>query len=220
MGQLGEPIETAKNIETLCYVNYVGPNPTTSIVDIPKLGIADTGASGNYIKPKYPHEKTTYMGPLITLGLPNGVQIKSLMEYRLAFPQLPGSTSDGHILPGLIHSELVSIGKMFGVGCQEIFNRKAVHILQNGREFITGKRDHRTSLWRPTMKKTQQSKMGTVKQPSTNSAYHMINQTYLVKYIHASSFSTVKTTWINAIQKRIIPIMARTHCTSGKQIHQ
>ena len=55
---MGEPSDnTNKKIEILNYVNSEGSTTIRALE--PKIGISDTGARGNYIKPSNSHAKTT-----------------------------------------------------------------------------------------------------------------------------------------------------------------
>jgi hypothetical protein len=75
--------------------------------------IADTGASGHYIRTTNPYNTDGTTKSPVIVGLPNGASLRSNNKIcRLALPQLPKAARDAHILPGLTHSSLISIGKL------------------------------------------------------------------------------------------------------------
>lgn len=90
--------------------------------------IADTGASGLYLKPGGPHEKGEPQGPPITVGLPDGSQLTSSRNAQLALTKLPAAARAAHVLPGLAHSLLLSIEKMCGAGCTTLFHQQHIYI--------------------------------------------------------------------------------------------
>lgn len=49
-------------------------------------------------------------------------------EYKLTLPTLPEEARDVHILPGITHSLLVSIGKLCDTGCEALFDRTSIQI--------------------------------------------------------------------------------------------
>jgi hypothetical protein len=89
------------------------------------MAIADTGASGHYIRPQDPHNKNGTTQTTITVGLPNGDTLQSNdTGCELAIPQLPPDARQAHLLPGLTHSSLVSIGKLCDEGCEDHVRQK------------------------------------------------------------------------------------------------
>ena len=59
-------METAINIEILCYVHYLDPASNENLVKMSKIGISDTGARGNYVIQDNPNGQTSSMGTPIT----------------------------------------------------------------------------------------------------------------------------------------------------------
>jgi hypothetical protein len=77
------------------------------------MAIADTGASGHYIRPQDPHQSNGTKQDSITVGLPNGATLQSSTNNcTLDIPQLPDAARQAHLIPGLTHSSLVSIGTL------------------------------------------------------------------------------------------------------------
>ena len=166
------------------------PNDTSAI--------ADTGATGHYLKPEAPNIPTTRMGPQITVGLPNGGRMQSTGHCQLDLPQLPEAAREAHILPGLSHSSLLSIGKLCDAGCLAQFDAKNVIIQRQGMTLLTGTCDPTNGLWRLPL----------VNPPSPpvipfqcNNAYQTTSTAELMQYLHAAAFSPVQSTWLQAIER-------------------
>ena len=73
------------------------------------MDIADAGATGHFGLPGTP---VTDILPEITplvIHLPDGKTIQSTYTCKLAIPWLPGEAKLAHIVPGMLHSSLVSI---------------------------------------------------------------------------------------------------------------
>jgi hypothetical protein len=147
---------------------------------------------------------------------------------QLSLPQLPITAREAHILPGLTHSSLVSIGKLCDAGCEAKFDNQEVVITKNNINLLRGQRDRCTGLWhipltnneestitlnrRPTMECNNATTIPPNKmhsQPDATSghntvcynAYQHHRIPELIQYLHAAAFSPVPSTWIAAIQR-------------------
>jgi hypothetical protein len=110
------------------------------------MAIADTGASGHYIRPQDPHKSNGTTQDRITVGLPNGATLQSSPNHcTLDIPQLPNDARKAHLIPGLTHSSLVSIGTLCDAGCKATFDRTTVVITNNDDIVMTGPRDLETT---------------------------------------------------------------------------
>ena len=115
---------------------------------------------------------------------------------ELNLPQVPEQGRQAHLLPGLTHSSLISIGQLCDVGCQATFDQKSVNITNHGDTILTGHRDFTTGLWRfpLTMRDATQPQQ-------VNSAYQTKSLPDLVAFLHAAAFIPSPSTWLNAIKK-------------------
>jgi hypothetical protein len=168
-----------------------------------QTGIADTGASSHYIRPADPHTKTGASRPAILVGLPNGDILQSTQAAcQLNLSQLPEQAREAHIIPGLTHSSLISIGKLCDSGCKATFDAKQVVITRNDKELISGPRDNQTGLWRiPLINHTPTNTVPTPMHMECNNAYQTHKIPELIQFLHAAAFSPVTSTWIAAIQR-------------------
>jgi hypothetical protein len=167
------------------------------------MAIADTGASGHYIRPQDPHMSNGTTQDRITVGLPNGATLQSSPNNCiLDTPQLPEDARKAHLILGLTHSSLVSIGTLCDAGCKATFDRNNVVITNNDDVVLTGPRDPRTGLWKLPLTPTPT----TIPEiPTTLQCANVLQlQTgirRMVKYLHAAAFSPVKSTWIADVVK-------------------
>ena len=104
------------------------PSPPTDN----QTGIADTGATGNILQPTAPHNQYTTGAPPIVVGIPNGKAMRSTQECQLQLDQLPAQALTGHILPGLAHHSLISIGHLCDAGCTAEFKANTVNVKKMG----------------------------------------------------------------------------------------
>ena len=175
----------------------MSPTPSTTI---DTTAIADTGASGHYLRPNDPHIETNGTKTPILVGLPNGAVLQSTNKTcKLALPQLPPDAREAHIIPGLTHSSLVSIGQLCDAGCEATFDKQKVTITKDQITLISGQRDSRTGLWRIPLD-IQNMPTNTI-QYQCNSAYQTNTISDLIAFLHATAFSPAPSTWIQAIQK-------------------
>jgi hypothetical protein len=97
----------------------------------------------HYIRPNDPHFSTTGINKSpITVALQNGNLLQSIMQAcQLSRSQLPEQAREAHIIPGLTHSSLDSIGKLCDAGCEATFNKTEVQIIKDNKIILTEQRD-------------------------------------------------------------------------------
>jgi hypothetical protein len=131
----------------------------------------------------------------ISVNMPNGTTIQSSHTCDLLLADLPPQARKAHILPGLVHNSLISVGQLSDNGCNVTFTQEQVTVSKNGKCVMHGYRDPRSRLWRVDLKQKFETK-----QVQYNHAHDNSNQKDLINYLHAACFSPVKSTWITAIQ--------------------
>jgi hypothetical protein len=127
--------------------------------------------------------------------MPNGTTIQSSHTCNLLLTYLPPQAQKAHILPGLVHNSLISVGQLFDNGCSVTFTQDQVTVSKNEKCVMYGSRDPTSRLWRVDLKKRFETN-----QVQCNHAHDKSNQKDLIKYLHAACFSLVKSTWITAIK--------------------
>jgi hypothetical protein len=143
------------------------------------------------------------------VNMPNSTTIQSSHTCNLLLTDLPPQARQAHILPGLVHNSLISVGQLFDIGCSVTFTQDQVTVSKNEKCVIYGSRDPKSRLWRVDLKKRFETN-----QVQCNHAHDTSNKKDLINYLHDACLSPVKSTWITAI-KMEIHIMAwtkRTRC--------
>jgi hypothetical protein len=157
--------------------------------------ILDSGCTSNFLSATAPcSNKQEAHVPLI-VNMPNGTTIQSSHICDLLLADLPPQARKAHILPGLVHNSLISVGQLCDNGCSVTFTQEQVTVPKNGKCVMYGSRDPRSRLWRVDLKQRFETK-----QIQCNHAHENSNQKDLINYLHAVCFSPVKSTWITAIK--------------------
>jgi hypothetical protein len=152
----------------------------------------------------------------------------------LNITQLPDAAKEAHVIPGLTHSSLLSIGKFFDAGCIATFDSNKVHITKDATTLLTGARDRRTGLWRLSLSLPPSNKiehninnafqqLQSILTTQCNSAYKTQSMPDLINFLHAAAFSPAVSTWIQAIQRNffrswpgLTTAAVRQHLTPSK----
>ena len=96
-------------------------NPYTSYSNA--SAIADTGASGHYLKAEALRDLVSQPVAPIQVKQPNRQILHSTKGFLLALATFPEETREAHILPVLSHSSLVFIGKLCDSGFEASFGQ-------------------------------------------------------------------------------------------------
>jgi hypothetical protein len=131
----------------------------------------------------------------LNVNMPNGTTIQSSHTCNLLLTGLPPQARQAHIITGLVHNSLILVGQLCDNGCSVNFTQDQVTVSKNGKCVMYGSRDPKSRLWRVDLKQI----FGT-NQVQCNHAHENSNQKDLINYLHAASFSHVKSTWITAIK--------------------
>ena len=188
---LGEANKTYV-IEMYHYVNNSGhPHTIDSAI---KYGLADTEASGTYIRPDNTHKNAHKLGHTIFFSSSCGIKIPSNTLCTLALPQLAVKGREAQLLPVLSHRSLISIGKLCDAGFKETFDKQTVNITRKGRIILNVWRDHQPVSWCFPIHNQQ-----TVKQNlhvETTKQANYVGQTKnlqdLINYLHTAPFIPVQ----------------------------
>jgi hypothetical protein len=127
--------------------------------------------------------------------MPNGTTIQSSHTCNLLLTGLPPQARQAHILPGLVHNSLISVGQLCDNGCSVTFTHDQVTVTKNKECVMRRSRDPKSRLWRVNLKQKFEKL-----EIQCNHAHDNNNQKDLINYLHAACFSPVKSTWITAIK--------------------
>jgi hypothetical protein len=126
----------------------------------------------------------------------NGTAIQSSHTCNLLLTGLPPQKRQAHILPGLVHNLLISVGQLCHNGCTVTLTHDQVTVTENKGCVLRGSRDPKSRLWRVDLKQKFEKH-----EIQRNHAHDNNSQKVLINYLHAGCFSPVKSTWITAIKK-------------------
>jgi hypothetical protein len=127
--------------------------------------------------------------------MPNGTKIQSSHTCNLLLTDLPPQAPQAHILPGIVHNSLISVGQLCDNGCSVTFTQDQVKVTKNEKCIIYGSLYPKSGLWRVDLKQRFETN-----QEQCNHAHDNNNQKDLINYLHDACFSPVKSTWITAIK--------------------
>ena len=142
-----------------------------------------------------PHDLASRTVALIQEKQPNGKIVHSTKVCRLELATLHKGAREAHILPGLEHSFLVSIGKLCDAGCKASFNRNTMPVTKDEQVMLQCTRDLMAGLCRVPLqilyRPTHQS----------NHLHQFNGKENAMEYLHAEAFSPVQDTWSKYINR-------------------
>jgi hypothetical protein len=159
--------------------------------------ILDSGCTSIFLSATAPCSNKQAAHVPLNVNMPNGTTIQSSHTCALLLTDLPPQARKAHILPGLVHNSLISVGQLCDNGCRVTFTQEQVTVSKNGKCVMYGSRDPRSRLWRVDLKQRFETN-----QIQCNHTHCNSNQKDLINYLHAAYFSPVKSTWITAIKNR------------------
>jgi hypothetical protein len=157
--------------------------------------ILDSGCTSNFLSASAPCSDKQEAHVPLNVNMPNGTTIQSSHTCNLLLTDLPPQARQAHILPGLVHNSLISVGQLCDSGCSVTFTQDQVTVSKNQKCEIYGSQDPKSRLWRVDLKNRFETN-----QVQCNHAHDNNNQKDLINYLHAACFSPVKSTWITAIK--------------------
>jgi hypothetical protein len=157
--------------------------------------ILDSGCTSNFLSSTAPCSDKQAAHVPLNVNMPNGTTIRSSHTCNLLLTDLPHQARQAHILQGLVHTSLISVGQLCDNGCSVTFTQDQFTVSKNGKCVMYGSRDPKSRLWRVNLKQIFETN-----QVHCNHAHDNSNQKDLINYLHAACFSPVKPTWITAIK--------------------
>jgi hypothetical protein len=157
--------------------------------------ILDSGCTSNFLSATAPCSGKQAAHVPLNVNMHNGTTVQSSHTCDLLLTNFPPQARKEHILPGLLHNSLISVGQLCNNGCSITFTQEKVTVSKNGKCVMYGSRDPRSRLWRVDLKHKFETNQVQCKHAHDNS-----NQKDLINYLHAACFSPVKSTWITAIR--------------------
>jgi hypothetical protein len=149
--------------------------------------ILDSGCTRIFLSASAPCSDKQTAHVSLNVSMPNGTTIQSSHTCDLLLTDFPPQARKAHILPGLVHNSLISVGQLCDNGCSVTFTQEQVTVSKKGKCVMYGSRYTRLRLWRVDLKQRFETN-----QVQCNRAHDNSNQKDLIKYLHAACFSPVK----------------------------
>jgi hypothetical protein len=93
----------------------------------------DSGCTSNFLSAAAPcSDKQAVLVPL-NVNMPNGTKIQSSHTCYLLLTDLPPQARQAHILPGLVHNSLISVGQLCDSKYSVTFTKDQVTVSKNGK---------------------------------------------------------------------------------------
>jgi hypothetical protein len=169
--------------------------PTTTNAPTDDTAIIDSGCTINFLSAAAPCSDKKAAHVPLSVNMLNGTDIQSSHTCNLLPTDLPHQARQAHILTGLVHNSLISVGQVCDNECSVTFTKDQVTVSRNGKEVMYGSRDPESRLWRVNLKQKIKPEIA-----QCNHAHDNNNQKDLINYLHAACFSPVKSTCIKAIK--------------------
>jgi hypothetical protein len=155
----------------------------------------DSGCTSNFLSAAAPCSDKQAAHVPLNVNMPNSTTIQSSHTCNLLLTDLPSQARQAHILPGLVHNSLISVGQLCDNDCSVTFTQDQVTVSKKRKNLMYGSRDPKSRLWRVNLKQKFETE-----NVQCNRAHDNNNQKDLINYLHAACFSPVKSTWITAIK--------------------
>jgi hypothetical protein len=83
----------------------------------------------------------------LNVNIPNGTTIQSSQTSGLLLSAFPPEARRAHILPGLVHNSLITVGQLYDSECNVIFTQYKVEVNKEGKSVMSGIRNQQLRLW-------------------------------------------------------------------------
>jgi hypothetical protein len=103
--------------------------------------ILDSGCTRNFLSSTAPCTGNQAAYIPLSVNMPNGTSIQLSHTFDLLLTDLPPHSRKAHVLPGLVHNSLISVGQLCDNGCNIKFNKETVSVMNNGKCVTIGSRD-------------------------------------------------------------------------------
>jgi hypothetical protein len=143
--------------------------------------VLDSGCTSNFLSAAVPCSDKQGAHVPLNMNMPNGTTIQSSHTCNLLLRNLPHQARQAHILPGLVHNSLISVGQLCDNECRVTFTHDQVTVSINGKVVMYGCRDPKSRLWRVNLKPKMEPESA-----QCNYAHDNNNQKDLNDYLHAA----------------------------------
>jgi hypothetical protein len=107
--------------------------PTATNAPTDDTAILDSGCTSNFLSAAAPCSDKQAAHTPLNVNMPNGTTIQSSHTCNLLLTNLPHQAWQAHILPGLVHNSLISVGQLCDSECSVTFTQDHVTVSRNGK---------------------------------------------------------------------------------------
>jgi hypothetical protein len=119
--------------------------------------ILDSGCTSNFLSAAARCSDKHAAHVPLNVNMPNGMTIQLSHTCNLLLTDLPHQAQQAHILPGLVHNSLISVGQLCDNECSFTFTQDQVTVSRNGKDVMYGSRDPKSRLWRVNLNQKMKS---------------------------------------------------------------
>jgi hypothetical protein len=132
-------------------MNYLNCTPSPQLQS---TALLDSGCTAHFLIVNVHCKKKVLTQTPLEGRIPNGTTIASTHTATLNLPSLPHPERQAHILHGLAHHSLLSVGQMCDSGCSITFTENKVTVTHRATKILTGQRDKESGPWRLSLGNT------------------------------------------------------------------
>jgi hypothetical protein len=126
--------------------------PTNTNAPTEHTAILESGCTSNFLSAAAPCSDKQAAHVPLNVNMPNGETIQSSHTCNLLLTDLQHQARQAHILPGLVHNSLISVGQLCDNDCSVTFTQDQVLVSRNKKNVMYGSRDPKSRLWRFNLK--------------------------------------------------------------------
>jgi hypothetical protein len=157
----------------------------------------ESGCTGHFLLVTAPCLNKVKSPNPLTVRIPNGATMESSRTADLDIPELNAAAIKVHVLPGMAHHSLLSVGQLCEEGYIVTFQRDMVTICNSDNAaLLSGARDDTTGLWCINLKQTIKH----IPDPIASNVYELRSTGALVHYLHKTLFSPTEAAMLQAVK--------------------
>ena len=111
------------------------------------MAVEDSGATGHFLLPGTKFSNMKISKKNLTINLPDGTPLKSTHTCEIDVPRLLKCSRRAHVVPGIIHTSLISIKLLTDAGCNVFYDTHEFRVYFRNKIVWAGFKESTTGLW-------------------------------------------------------------------------
>jgi hypothetical protein len=95
------------------------------------MKLINSGCTSNFFSAAAPFSDKQAAHIPLNVNMPNGTTTQSSQPCNLLLTDLPHQARQAHILPGVVHNSLISVGQLYDNECSVTFTQDQVTVTRN-----------------------------------------------------------------------------------------